>query len=96
MINFRLEQMLLFDDMEIHVPDRAYVVLLYKDSDGKKSEVGDIFFVLPSKEEKIIFTARLDSVLDCYSTIQENASPSHPDDIDLPSKSKSSEIEKIS
>ena len=51
-INLPFGQMPLFaDDKLVASTGQAYVILFYDDSAVKRSEVGDIYFILPSNEE---------------------------------------------
>jgi hypothetical protein len=92
-INLPFGQMPLFaDDKPMAIPGQAYVILFYDDSAVKRSEVGDIYFILPSNEEgNILGYSKIEDVIASSAPTAQQPKPASTDIIDLPSNQDESE-----
>jgi hypothetical protein len=92
-INLPFGQMPLFtEDKPMAIPTQAYVILFYDDSSTKRSEVGDIYFILPSNEEgNILGYSKIEEVIACSGPRAEEPKSASADTIDLPRNQDESE-----
>lgn len=79
-----------FNEWPTRVPDRAFVILFYADGQNK-STAGNIFFVLPDREDETnLANCSIESVIAAYPPSEEDKQPAQDDQIDLPPKNPSS------
>jgi len=91
--NRDLGQMPLFaDEKPLPIPKEIYAILFFKDNESKRSEVDNIYFILPSIGEGLTLAyTKIEEVIACSMPKPEAATQSASDKIDLPSKKKTDE-----
>jgi len=73
------------DEKPTAIPDKAYVILFFADSLTSRTEVGSIYFVMPSNEEgHILATCEIEAAAAYVQPATETNTTTN-DNIDLPS-----------
>ena len=87
-MNSHFGQMPLFtDDKPVAIPDQIYAIMFFEDSASKRGEAGDVYFILPSKDEgNILAYEGIDAVIASSMPKPMAAKSADEDTIPLPSK----------
>lgn len=82
---------LAYNEWPLQVPDRAFVILFYQDGQNK-SVAGNIFFILPDREdEQNMANCDLDEVIAAHGPTKSHREHGPDDVIDLPPKDSDDE-----